>query len=91
MLAAESKTSLKFGITSIPSVQGLYASPSNQDLSNEQPFKQIFKDQSVTRLSNEPFMSDFNKSMEKLPTATKGLASKNQQSFLNNTTQASTQ
>ena len=77
-MAAESKTSIQFGLNKSPSMRGeLARSPSLNkfDESTGLPFKQIVKDQSVTHLSNGPLVSDLGKSTDKMPTVSQVLAS----------------
>ena len=78
VMAAESKTSIQFGLNKSPSLRGeLARSPSLNkfDESAGLPFRQIVKDQSVTHLSNGPLVSDLGKSTDKMPTVSQVLAS----------------
>ena len=77
VMAAESKTSIHFVLNSSPSMRhDLKQENSVAKLyDSDVPFRAIFKDTSVTRLSNGPLVSDMARSTDKLQTVSQAIAS----------------
>ena len=72
VMAAESKTSIHFGLNKSPSMK---ESPTGTKFDSSNAFRPIVKDSSVTRLPNGPLMNDMTLSTEKLPNVSQMIAS----------------